>query len=331
MRMHGYGDVSVLSLDEVAVPRPGAGEVLLRVAATSFNPSEVGLRRGLLRGVFTVDLPHTLGNDVAGVVEVAGPGVPAEMVGRRVIARIDGGAAADFTVAPAEMLVAAPERIPLPHAASLPIAGLTAWQAVFAYAGKVADRRVLVIGAGAVGRIAVQLARFAGARVVVAAGRRHHEALLRLGADEVFDLTGAAVDGQAPAQALGQAPVQDGAGAPAVPGIGPVDVLLNCAAIGAGPLRRLAALIRDGGVLVSAATPVDKLATPRISTTHFVARNDPGHLAALVKLVDTGAVRVDVAASRPLADLPRVHRDAENGVLPGKTILLPGPSAAPAR
>lgn len=113
-RIHEYGDASVISLETVPVPKPGPGEVLIRVAATSFNPSEVGLRMGLLHDVLGVALPHTLGWDVAGtVVSGAGDLVP----GDRVIGLID-GAAAEYAVAKASMLARAPERIPLSDAAA---------------------------------------------------------------------------------------------------------------------------------------------------------------------------------------------------------------------
>ncbi|WP_345395083.1 alcohol dehydrogenase catalytic domain-containing protein [Nonomuraea salmonea] len=143
-RIHEYGDASVISLDEVPVPKPGPGEVLIRVAATSFNPSEVGLRMGLLREVFGGTLPHTLGWDVAGtVVTGAGDFAP----GDRVIGLID-GAAAGYAVAKASLLTSAPERIPLADAAAVPVAGLTAWQAVFEHARIGRGSRVLINGAG---------------------------------------------------------------------------------------------------------------------------------------------------------------------------------------
>ncbi|MFF4779157.1 alcohol dehydrogenase catalytic domain-containing protein [Microtetraspora fusca] len=143
-RIHEYGDASVISLDEVAVPKPGPGEVLIRVAATSFNPSEVGLRMGLLQDVLGVTLPHTLGWEVAGTV-VTGAGDLAP--GDRVFGLID-GAAAEYAVAKASMLARAPERIPLADAAAVPVAGLTAWQAVFEHARVGRGSRVLINGAG---------------------------------------------------------------------------------------------------------------------------------------------------------------------------------------
>lgn len=166
--MHGYGEPAMIHEDEIDRPSPGPGEVLLRTAATTFNPSEAGLRQGLLRSIIPLDLPYTMGLDIAGTVIAAGDPVAAPFVaGDRVIGRLDGGAAADFAVAPAEVLVRVPAEVNLEDAAALPIAGLTAWQAVFEHAAVSAGQRVLVNGTGAIGRYAAQLAGHAGAHVTV--------------------------------------------------------------------------------------------------------------------------------------------------------------------
>ncbi|MEV0720951.1 alcohol dehydrogenase catalytic domain-containing protein, partial [Asanoa sp. NPDC050611] len=128
MRMHGYGGPDVIVADEVPRPVPGDGEVLIRVAATAFNPSEVGLRRGLLRDVLPVAFPYTLGWDVSGTVVTAGGGFAA---GDRVVGRLDtGGAAADYAIARPDALVPVPAGVRLAAVAALPVAGLTAAQAV---------------------------------------------------------------------------------------------------------------------------------------------------------------------------------------------------------
>lgn len=303
-RFHRYGDASVIRLDDVPVPTPGPGEVLIQVAATSFNPSEVGLRRGLLRAVLTVDLPYTLGIDVAGTVVAAGPEVATHEVGDRVVGRVDsGGTAAEYVVADADAVVPAPRTVPLAHAAALPIAGLTAWQTVYEHADLHPGQRVLVNGAGGgVGGFTVQLAGRTGARVIATAGPRSADTVRRLGADQVVDYTGTALDA-----AL----------------TGPVDVLLNLVPVDRTRAAELLRLVRPGGRLVSVTGPVGAPAGGLVTTTHLVARNEPAQLTELVKLVDSGELRLDIAAARPLADLAAVHRDAEAGRLRGKTILVP--------
>ncbi|MEU4534463.1 NADP-dependent oxidoreductase [Streptosporangium sp. NPDC023825] len=304
IRIHRYGDASVIRHDDIPRPVPGPGEVLIGVAATSFNPSDIGLRRGMLRSVFPIALPYTLGGEAAGTVVEVGDGVHTLAVGDRVIGRLDGGgAAAEYAVAAADTLVAAPTAVPLAHAAAIPIAGLTAWQAVFEHAGITSGQRVLVSGAGGgVGGFAVQLAKYAGAHVIATAGPRSTEAVRRFGADQIVDYTATPVAG-----ALGE----------------PVDAVLNLVAVDAGQVAPLVSLVRPGGVVVSITVPVEAPADSRVTATHFVARNDTSHLAALVKLVDAGTVHVDVSASRPLTDLASVHRDAESGRTRGKIILVP--------
>jgi NADPH:quinone reductase-like Zn-dependent oxidoreductase len=300
MRIHEFGGPSVIRQDEVPRPDPAPGEVLVQVAATSFNPSEVGLRRGWLSSVLPVPLPYILGYDVAGTVVGIGPGVAAPALGSAVIGRLDGGAAAEYVAAPANLLVAAPTSIPLAEAAALPLAGVTAWQAVFDRAGITPNQRVLVNGTGAIGRYAVQLAKHAGAYVIATARPAHAGQVRQLGADEVVDHTAGPF-------AFGE----------------PADVVLNFAAIDPGRLAAVATHVRPGGVLVSATTGVSHLTGAPIRADHFVVRNAPDDLAALVKMVDAGTVRVEVAAARPLTELADVHRDAEAGQLSGKTILRP--------
>ncbi|WP_434742106.1 NADP-dependent oxidoreductase [Micromonospora sp. SH-82] len=304
MRIHQYGDASVIREEDVPRPVPGRGDVLIQVAATSFNPSDIGLRRGLLRSVSPLDLPYTLGGDVAGTIVEVGDGVHTLAVGDRVIGRLDtGGAAAEYVTAAADTVVAAPTAIPLPHAAAIPIAGVTAWQAVFEHAGVTSGQRVLVNGAGGgVGGFAVQLAKHAGAHVVATAGPRSTEAVRHLGADRIIDYTAEPL-----ADALD----------------GPVDVILNFVVVSAQQAATLTSLVRSGGVVVSATVALGVPAGSPVTAIRFVARNDTGDLAALVELVDAAAVRVDIAASRPLADLAAVHRDAESDRIRGKTILVP--------
>ncbi|OKI31121.1 NADPH:quinone reductase [Streptomyces sp. CB03911] len=303
-RIHGFGGPEVIRVDTVPRPVPGAGEVLIRVAATSFNPTEAALRAGLLQGVLPVALPYTLGWDVAGTVVGTGPGVTGLAPGDRVIGRVDaGGGGAEYAVAPAGLLAGAPQTVPLADAAAIPLAGLTAWQAVFEGARLSAGQRVLVNGAGGgVGVFAVQLAKHAGAEVIAVAGPHSAAAVARLGADQVLDRTAGPL-----AEAVGR----------------PVDVVLNLAPVAPEAAAALVPLVRPGGLLVSVATPV--VVPPGVNATavHLVARNDAGQLARLVRLVDSGALTVPIAASHPLEDLARVHRGSEAGPAGGKITLVP--------
>ncbi|MGW6945699.1 NADP-dependent oxidoreductase [Streptomyces xanthophaeus] len=302
-RIHEYGDASVIRYDEVPRPRPAFGEVLVHVAATSFNPSEVALRAGLLQAFLPVDLPYALGWDVAGTVSELGPGTTGFAVGDRVIGRLDGGGAAQYVAAPAAVLVAAPASVPLETAAALPVAGLTAWQAVFEHGKVAAGQRVLVNGAGGgVGGFVTQLATYAGAEVIATAGPRSTAAVLRQGADRVIDYTAGPVGG-----ALD----------------GPVDTLLNLVPLSPADAAALAPLVRPGGRIVSIATPIEPPAGSGVSAMHMVARNETAHLAALVELVDAAALSIDISDTRPLSGLSDVHHLSESGRTRGKVVVIP--------
>ncbi|MER7171389.1 NADP-dependent oxidoreductase [Streptomyces mesophilus] len=302
-RIREFGDPSVIRHEDVPRPRPAVGEVLIRVAATSFNPTEAALRQGLLQAFLPVDLPYVPGWDVAGTVTELGPEVTCLAVGDRVLGRVDGaGGAAEYVRAPAAALVPAPASIPLAHAAALPVAGLTAWQAVFEHGKVSGGRRVLVNGAGGgVGGLVTQLAKHAGAHVVATAGPRSADAVRRQGADEVIDYTVTPV-----AEAL----------------TGQVDTLLNLVPLGPADAAALVPLVRPGGRIVSIATPVE--AGPEVTALHMVARNDPADLAALVALVDAGTVAVDISGTYPLSRLAEVHQLGETGRIRGKVLVIPG-------
>ena len=307
VRFYEYGDPDVLRYEDVEQPTPGAGEVRLRVAATSFNGVDAGIRGGYLQGPFPVTLPHTPGIDVAGTVDALGEGVEDVTVGDAVIAFLPmtaPGAAAEFVIAPTQVLAPAPTSIPLPDAAALPMVGLTARQALFDDAELQAGQRVLINGAGgAVGGYAVQLAKRAGAQVIATASARSAERARSAGADEVIDHTDNTV-----ADAVAE----------------PVDVLLNLARIAPEQLVALAALVKDGGVVVNTVPTIDTPADEArgVRAVSVFVRSDAEQLSRLVALVDGDELRVDVAERFPLADLANVHAKAEAGELSGKVVVV---------
>jgi NADPH:quinone reductase-like Zn-dependent oxidoreductase len=306
VRFHEYGDADVLRYEDMAEPLPGAGEVRLRVAGSAFNPVDDGIRGGYLRDVFPVTLPHIPGIEVSGTVDALGDGVTNVAVGDAVIGFLPmtaDGAAAEYVIAPAEILAPAPTSIPLPDAAALPMVGLTAWQALHDDAGLTPGQRVLINGAGgAVGGYAVQLAKRAGAHVIATVSPRSSERVRSAGADEVIDHTTSEVT------------VTE-----------PVNVLLNLARIAPEELAGLVAFVRPGGVV---ANTVPTIPTPAdeerdIRAVGVFVRSDADQLSELAAMVDRGELRVDVAQRVPLAELAAVHAKAGSGDLPGKVVVLP--------
>ena len=306
VRFHEVGGPEVLQYGEIEQPVPGAGEVRIQVAASAYSAADNGMRGGFLP--IPVQLPHVPGYDVSGTVDALGEGVDGLSVGDAVIAFLpmerDGGAA-EYVVAPADAVVAAPTSIPLADAAALPSVALTAWQALFDDGHLTAGQRVLIVGAGGVvGKYAIQLAKRAGVHVVATASPRSADAVRAAGADQVVDHTTtdllSALDGR-------------------------VDVLLNLAPIEPEQFQAYVAAVRDGGAVVSTtafmATPGDEARGVRAATVFVLPNRE--RLAELVSLVDAGDLTVEVTRRIPLTELQALHAEGAAGRIAGKVIVLP--------
>jgi NADPH:quinone reductase-like Zn-dependent oxidoreductase len=308
VRFHEYGDPGVLRYEDVELPLPGAGEVRVRVAGTSFNSVDATIRGGFMRGPIPVVLPHTPGIDVAGTVDALGEGVDGIAVGDDVIGFLpmDGaGAAAEYVLAPAEVLAPAPKSLPLADAAAVPVVGLTAYQALFDHGELTAGQRVLVNGAGgAVGGYAVQLAKKAGAHVIATASPRSREAVASAGADEVVDHTTTGVT----------AAVTE-----------PVDLALNLAPVDPAELAALVTLVRPGGVLVNTTVwmPAPGDEERGVRGIDLFVRSDADQLGKLVALIDGGELHVAVTERVALSELPALHARAAEGAVHGKVVVVP--------
>ncbi|HEY4455873.1 MAG TPA: NADP-dependent oxidoreductase [Pseudonocardiaceae bacterium] len=308
VRFHEYGAPEVLRYEDVEQPIPGAGQVRIRVAATSFNSVDGNIRGGFMRDPIPVELPHTPGIDVAGTIDAVGEGLDGLAVGDQVVGFLPmdkPGAAAQYVLAPAETLVAAPKSVPLADASALPLVGLTAYQALFDHAELTAGQRVLINGAGgAVGGYAVQLAKNAGAHVIATASPRSADAVKSAGADEVVDH---------PTTSVTDAVTE------------PVDVVLNLAPVAPEQLAALVTLLLPGGVLVNTTVwmPAPSDEARGVRGIDLFVRGDADQLAKLVAQVDRGELRVDVAERVPLAELPTLHARAIEGAVHGKIIIVP--------
>lgn len=304
---HRYGDSEVLQYGDIERPAPGVGEVLVRVAGTSFNPVDAGIRGGYLSDVFPIAFPHVPGIDVAGTIEEVGDEVSGWRVGDAVVGllpMVAPGAAAEYVVAPAGALAAAPTSVPLADSAALPTVALTAWQALFEVADLTAGQTILINGAGgAVGGYAIQLAKQAGAEVTATAKAAAAERLRRYGADHLIDYL-------------------DYTATPVVGGA-PFDVVLNLIGTTAEETETLAGKVADGGQYVGTMTSGPQTPQRGVRAQRVFVRSDAAQLADLVGRVDAGHLTIDVADRRPLAEIAAVHADADAGRLPGKTILTP--------
>ncbi|MEZ0110487.1 NADPH:quinone reductase-like Zn-dependent oxidoreductase [Catenulispora sp. EB89] len=306
IRFHEFGGTEVLRFEDVEQPVPGAGQVLVRVAATSFNPVDDHIRAGALAEMLPIALPHVPGIDLAGTVAELGADVTGLEVGDKVVAMLpldSAGGAAEYVLVSAQDLAPAPTSIDLADAAALPLTGLAAWQAVFELAELKPGQTVLVNGAGgAVGSLVVQLAVDAGAHVTAVDVPEHAERLRGYGADRVVG------------------PLDLAAGPAAVGG--PFEVVVNHVRVSPDELAQLTGYVADGGVAASSAGPIPEDPARGVRSASLWVRSDGAQLAELVAKVDAGRLRIHVADRRPVAELAAVHEDAGAGRLSGKTVLI---------
>lgn len=186
-----YGHADQLKESKVTLPKLGEHQVLVKVKATSVNPIDWKLREGYLAQMMPWDFPIILGWDVAGEIVEVGSAVSDWQVGQAVFARPETtrfGTYADYTIVDDHLLAHKPKSISFEELAAVPLAGLTAYQALFTHGKLKAGEKVLIhAGAGGVGIYAIQLAKNAGATVITTASQKNHALLKELGADQVID------------------------------------------------------------------------------------------------------------------------------------------------
>ncbi|GAU65795.1 putative oxidoreductase [Streptomyces sp. NBRC 110611] len=300
-----FGGPEVLELTEADRPRPLLNEVLVRVHAAGVNPIDAHVRSGAIP--LLGEPPFVVGWDISGVVEEVAPGVSRfavgdEVFGMPLIPRAAGGYA-EYVAAPSRQLARKPAALDHPHAAALPLAGLTAWQALVDAAGVGRGRRVLVHGGGGgVGHLAIQIAKARGAEVVTTASAAKSAFVRALGADEVIDYRTADF-------------------ADAVAG---VDVVLD--SVGGDTALRSLSVLRPGGTLVTivemrnqvlARTAADR----GLRCVGVTAEPDHVGLTELAALADSGQLRVHLARTLPLSAAAQAHRLIESGSTMGKVVL----------
>ena len=305
--MERFGDPEVLGVASRPVPEPFPTEVRVRVAAAGVNPVDCKTRAGRGMGQFLGNPPLVLGWDVSGVVDAVGAGVTRFAVGDPVFGmpwfpRSAGGYAEYLTV-PSRQLARRPERLDDVAAAALPLAGLTAWQALVDTARISEGQRVLIhAAAGGVGHLAVQIAKSRGAYVIGTASSAKHRLLGELGLDEAVNYQGTRFE-----QVLE-----------------PVDVVLDL--IGGEVSRRSLEVLHPDGLLIclpsSAAADAVAEATSRgFRATGIVVEPDGNGLDQLAALVEDGGLRPIVAETFPLDRAADAHRAVETGRTTGKIVL----------
>ncbi|WP_317447326.1 NADP-dependent oxidoreductase [Streptomyces collinus] len=296
-----WGGVENLIEKDIERPQPGLNEVLVRVHAAGVNPVDWKTRAsGALIDWGTVP---AVGWDVSGTVEAVGPGVSLyrpgdEVFGMPLFPRQAGGYA-EYVVAPARHFAPKPKGLTHVEAAALPLAALTAWQALVDTAGVRPGERVLVhAAAGGVGHLAVQIAKARGAYVIGTASAGKHDLVRALGADEVIDYRAVRFEDV----------------------VGDVDVVLD--GLGGQNAERSLKVLKAGGRLITLPGPDDVPTAPDgIRAVWMLVEPDHLGLREIAALVERGALKPVVDTVLPLAEAAKAHEIGEQGRTTGKIVL----------
>jgi NADPH:quinone reductase-like Zn-dependent oxidoreductase len=299
VRVHAYGDVDQIHVDEVHKPTAKAGEILVKIEASSLNPVDGYVRQGFLASMIPLTFPFILGLDLAGTVEAVGDGATGYKVGDRVIGKLPingNGSNQEYVVATGGQLAKLADNLTFSEGATLPLAGLTGRQEVDHIAPQKGDR-ILVTGAlGAVGRAAVQYLIEIGA-VPVAAVRA-----TRLAEAKNLGIEAIAVDDAAHKASFAGA--VDTVGGP---------VLLNAMD-----------LVRDGGKVVTVLqVPDGANADNRVDLATIWTKDDTAMLQQLADAAAKGLLKIPVAKTLKLSQVAEGHRLIAAGQVGGKIIFVP--------
>lgn len=300
--MHAFGGPEVLRAEEIPVPVPLKGEVLIKVKAAGVNPVDYKIRSGE-RFRKETRLPAVPGRDVSGTVEAISGDKTRFKVGDEVYAFLASrsGGYAGFAVAWQNEVAPKPASLDHAHAAAVPLAAVTAWQALFDHGCLRAGQRVLIHGAaGGVGHFAVQFAKAGGATVIATARRTDIPFLQELGADEVIDHEEEPFEYQT----------------------GNIDLVIDL--VGGDTQERSWKVLNEGGAIVSTlAQPSRKKAAERHARAIvFMAKPTREILTEIGRLIDEGKVRVVLQKTYPLAEAARAQDELEHDHAIGKRVLM---------
>lgn len=293
-----YGSNDVVKIAEVDRPEPGAGEVLVRVHAAGVNPIDWKIRSGAGQRM-GMTLPIHLGSELVGTIEELGAGVDTLREGGIVFGMVKTGAFADYAVAKATDVVPMPANIDRIHAAALPLAGTTAWQALFNEGGLAAGQRLLVTNSsGGVGSLAVQFAKAAGAHVTAVASGRNEQFVRSLGADAFIDYTSQAFEEVA----------------------GDIDLVLDT--MGGDSFKRAFKTLKKGGCMVTVVSfPEDEAERFGVSVKRSFTLASANTLTRIKELVESDKVAAHIDTILPLAEIRQALSLSEGGRVRGKIVL----------
>ncbi len=302
-RIERYGKDEAVELAEVAKPSPGTGQIVVKIKASAVNPVDWKIRDGLGE-LFGLKLPLILGCEVAGTVEAVESAVQDFAAGDEVYGYLGthSGGYAEYVAAPASEFVRRPKNVNADTAASVPVGALTAWQGIFDKGNLTSGQRILITGAsGAVGSMAVQLAKAKSAYVIGTGSGKNEAFVRRLGADEFIDYKKAKFEDE----------------------VRGVDLVFDT--VGGETQERAFQTLKRGGYLVSTVSPpsAEKARELGVTVAMVVMMPQPEQLAEINRLLEGGKLKVRVGQVLPLAEVKQALQISASGHADGKIILRP--------
>lgn len=299
VRFHDYGGPEQIILEEIPIPEPGAGEVLVKINAVAVNPWDWKFRSGIYKEGMQVKFPVIPGIEASGTVEMTGPGVTGFLSGQAVYGSMM-ASYAEYCVASEQQLFHKPKPLSFEEAAAIPVASQTAWSSIIDIAGLRESQRILIHGgAGSVGIFAIQIAKWKGAYVYTTGSSENFDFLRSQGADRVIDYKINRFESL----------------------VSDVDVVLDT--IGGEIQERSWQVLRKGGILVSIVTPLspDKGAKYGVRASYRSSGISKEGLIQVQSLVNDGTLRPVIRKIFPLSEAGMAQAMSEKGHGRGKIIL----------
>ncbi len=303
VRIHEYGSSDVLKIEDVPVPKIADDEVLIRIYAAAVNPVDWKVREGYLRWRNLHTLPLTLGWDLSGVVEKTGSKVQRFKTGDEVYSRPSiarNGSYAEYIAVQESEVALKPKTITHEEAASIPLVGLTAWEALVTNANIKEGQKVLIhAAAGGVGSIAVQIARIFGCYVIGTASERNISFVMNLGAQEVIDYQ------KEDFNLI----------------LNDIDVVLDT--VGGETQEKSWKVLKEGGMLMSIINKPDETIARqyKVRYGYIFVRSDGHVLETLARFVDSGRLKPVVGSVFTLEEIRQAHELSQSRRAKGKIVI----------
>lgn len=304
-QINSYGDVSVIQINEVEKPTIGEGKILIEVHAAGLNPFDTTLRKGLVKDAIPLKLPVTLGGDIAGVVTKIGQGVTNVSKGDKVfgqasVAAGNSGAFAEYAATAVSQVAKAPANMDFNQAASLPLVGVSALQALDKHINLQSGQKIFIHGgAGGIGTIAIQIAKHVGAYVATTATGDSVGYVTKLGADEVIDYK-----------------TQDFSAV-----LSDYDAVFDT--VGGDDFNKSLKVLKPGGIAVSMSGKADETIANSLGVTAITQRTKVSTQAldGLRQLIESGVIAPQVYKVFPLEQIKEAFEARETGTVIGKVVI----------